>query len=209
MKILNQRLCVACFTALACMAWLGCDDLSEFKTAPGEVFRGEVIGGDSESGEASFIRDGFPSHAQMELEFDPDFAQRLTAGDGGAAVSGKPGRLSTYVCPGNGPTCSHAARKRRDFDAVALLPIEHLAHDALSQYSFPGGGRVRNYIFGARFSSSAPTGAVPRYAMVFVSLMENGQIEVRVIAPSVLAPDGRTELMSPLFGVFVLGRHAA
>ena len=104
-------------------------------------------------------------------------------------------------------TTPQAERIHKDFDRAQLLTIEQLAHDALSQYTFPGGVRVRNYIFGARFSSAAPTGPVPRYAMVFVSLMENGQIEVRVIAPAVLGADEETQLMPPLFGVFVLGRQ--
>lgn len=205
----KHRLCAACLAWLACTVSLGCDDLSEFKTTPGQVFRGEVIGGDNESDEASFIRDGFATHTQMDLEFDPDFAQASVLGDAGAAASGKPGRLSTYVCPGSATRCARSARMRQDFDRVALLPIAQLAHDALGQFSFPGGGRVRNYIFGARFESSAATGAVQRHAMVFLSLMENGQIEVRVIAPSVLGADAKTQLLPPLFGVFVLGRQDA
>jgi hypothetical protein len=99
-------------------------------------------------------------------------------------------------------------RVSQPFAAAPLSPIRGLAHDALSQYTFPGGGRVRNYIFGARFESSVLGSPVARHAMVFVSLMEKGDVEVRVIAPSVLAADGKTELLSDLFGVFVLERRA-
>ena len=76
----------------------------------------------------------------------------------------------------------------------------------MSQYDFPGGGRIKNYIFGARFRSedaSAPLG-VARHAMVFVSLMESARVEARVIAPSVLAEDGKSEAWPALFGVFML-----
>jgi hypothetical protein len=117
--------------------------------------------------------------------------------------------VSTYVCPGSRTRCAASRRTGKEFDQSRLVPIENLAHDSLGQYSFPGGGRIRNYIFGARFSSAAPTGAVPRHAMLFVSLMENGQIEVRVIAPSVLGADGKTALLPALFGVFALGRQDA
>ena len=55
---------------------------------------------------------------------------------------------------------------------------------------------------GARFTSDD----IRRHAMVFISLMENSRVDVRVIAPSVL-DDADEELHSPLFGVFVLERH--
>ena len=77
----------------------------------------------------------------------------------------------------------------------------------MSQYTFPGGGRLRNYIFGLRFASDSDRGSVPRDAMIFVSLMESDQIEVRAIASSVLADDGLTERLPALFGVFSLQRE--
>jgi hypothetical protein len=47
---------------------------------------------------------------------------------------------------------------------------------------------------------------IPRDAMIFVSLMETEQIEVRAIASSVLSDDGESEVLPALFGVFVLTR---
>lgn len=194
----------------ACVATSSCDDLSEFKTTGSEVFRGEVVGSDSEQGDGSFIRQGFTSHTQMELTFDPDLATLSVAPDGGLnGGSEGPGTLTTFVCPGGARTCRKSERTPAPFGRAQLLPIDNLAHDALSEYTFPGGGRIRNYIFGVRFSSGAAPSLVQSHAMVFLSLMESGKIEVRVIAPSVLTADGKSEAMSALFGVFVLGRQGS
>ena len=43
--------------------------------------------------------------------------------------------------------------------------------------------------------------------MLFISLMDSGQIEVRAIAASVLDPEAERELAPPLFGLFVLDRQ--
>jgi len=156
---------------------LACSDLGEFRTGEGEVFRGTVSG--SETGDAgddsSFIRNGFPSYTQMELTFDP------------AKADSSPGRITTRD-PGSG-VAGH-------FDRTPLQAIRPLAHDPLTEYTFPGGGRLTNYIFGARMAGE------PRSALVFVSLMEEGEIEVRVIAPGAAACDGGT--LDELFGVFRL-----
>jgi hypothetical protein len=144
----------------------------------------------------------------MDLTFDPSRAAVSPEDEESSAVKA-PGTLTTYLCPGGKDTCKKSSRTVEHFDAAELRPIARLAHDSLSEYSFPGGGRIRNYMFGARFSSPTVTGAASRDAMVFLSLMENGEIEVRVIAPSVLDTDGKSELLPALFGVFVLGRHDA
>ena len=114
------------------------------------------------------------------------------------------------MCPARTTTAARRRRKPHGSSTTrALEPIANLTHDALSQYDFPGGGRLRNYMFFARFAlAGRRRRAATRDATVFVSLMENGKVEVRVIAPSVLASDGETELLPPLFGVFVLKRHA-
>lgn len=207
-RLLRSSCAVAC--VLWCAVLAACDDLGEFETSGNDVFRGEVVGSDSEQGDASFIRQGFTSHTQMELTFDPGRATLTVPRDGGEQTAAEgPGTLSTFVCPGGARRCKKRERIGGPFDGAQLLPIDSLAHDSLSEYTFPGGGRIRNYIFGARFATGTGASPVPRHAMVFVSLMESGQIEVRVIAPSVLAADGQSEILSALFGVFVLGRHEA
>jgi hypothetical protein len=197
---------VSCL-ALLC-GLLACDDLRQFKTGPHTVFRGEVVGSDSDPNGGSFIRQGFASHTQLELSFDPTLATQPISADAGAGQAEHgPGTIDSYVCPSGQPQCGVAGRARGPFDHARLVPIENLAHDSLSQYTFPGGGRIRNYMFGTRFRSTSSLGVAERYAMIFISLMESGKIEVRAIAPNVLARDGQTELLPALFGVFVLERH--
>lgn len=159
---------------------VACDDLDEFRIRDGEMFEGPVVGSDSPDGGVpssgcNFVLCGFPERTMLALrDFDPELA-------GGAMTRGN---IST-----TDGTLDHAA----------LLPIPGLEHDALSQYTFPGGGRVRNYMLGARFGENDA-----RYAVVFVSLMDNGRIEVRVHAPSTQSAPGTAQ--DALFGVFRLCR---
>jgi hypothetical protein len=184
-------------------ALVGCEDIESFRTRPGEVFHGEVIGSDRAGAAPSFIREGFESHTEMELTFDPEAA--ATIADAGAAGPPPIGTLHTYQCPPDTDLCAERRRTSGHFDHAPLESIRQLATDVLSQYDFPGGGRLRNYIFGARFESTVEAQVHRRNAMVFVSLMENGRMEVRVIAASVLDGTG-AELAPPLFGVFTLER---
>jgi hypothetical protein len=193
---------------LALCSLTACDDLAAFKTDTNSVFRGEVVGSDSDVAQSSFIRQGFPSRTQLELTFDPSVATLTVPSDGGPAPSSDgPGTIDTYLCPAGKAHCAVELRTPGPITHARLLPIESLAHDALSQYTFPGGGRIRNYIFGLRFDQATPTGAISRYAMIFLSLMDSGRVEVRAMAPSVLASGAPTEIAPALFGLFVLERH--
>ena len=190
------------FLVAACLG--ACDELGEFRTGQNRVFRGEVISSDSQQDETSF-RHGFGSHTQMELTFDPVLAAVYPAEDPlEAAPPTSPGAIHSYSCPAKDDACAKKERIQGDFDHAALEPIPNLAHDALSQYDFPGGGRIKNYIFGVRFTSDLDGAPLARYATAFLSLMASGRVEVRVIAPSILSADGKSEALSPLFGVFVL-----
>jgi hypothetical protein len=182
----------------------GCDALSEFGTGDDSIYRGDVIGSDSEDGQSSFIRQGFPSHTRMDMTFDPTRASAY-------ADPGEPlepaGTITTYVCAVDDSPCPDAERTLGSFRGSALELIPNLTHDALSEYEFPGGGRLRSYIFVSRFQLADELASRQGAAMVFVSLMDNGGMELRVISPAELASDG--SLASPgLFGVFVLKRHS-
>lgn len=180
----------------------GCDEIDEFRTGPDEVFRGQVIGADRDGG-VSFIRSGFPAGTMLELTFDPASASTRLAADGTRSA----GTIRTYRCPDGAPQCDGDERVPGHFDGSPLEAIANLSHDALSQYDFPGGGRLRNYLFGTRFAGVPDAGVRTRDAMVFLSLMENGRVELRVIAQSVLGEDGQ-ELEPALFGVFPLERRS-
>lgn len=159
---------------------VACDDLDEFRITGDEVFSGQVVGSDSadtglDAGRpqnCKFVLCGFPEGTTLTLrDFDPERV--------------------------GGPNTTGTISTSDDAFALApLLPIAGLEHDALSQYTFPGGGRVRNHMLGVRFGANES-----RYATVFLSLMEDGRIEARVVAPSSM-PGGTDDL----FGVFRLCR---
>jgi hypothetical protein len=160
----------------------GCESLNEFRTGSKEVFRGKIVGSDTGNQEKSFIRSGFQSYLEMELTFDP---------------------YETESSPGT-ITMKTVEKEPAWFSETPLDPIDPLYRDPLSQYTFPGAGRIRNYIFGARITGQ------PRSALVFISLMADGEIEARVIAPEVTVADGdggedaQGAPMDLLFGLFRL-----
>jgi hypothetical protein len=87
-------------------------------------------------------------------------------------------------------------------DRAALRPIPQLANDPLSSLQF-GEGRMRNLLLGV-----SPTEGPNAFAVV--SLMENGNIEVRVIRGAPLPPGVTAypvESGTQLFGVFPLARQ--
>jgi hypothetical protein len=150
-----------CWWICVLIAALGCDTLGEFSTEEGEVYRGEIVGVNDPLNcpngiDCSFIRRGFASGVTLDLTFDPD------------ELYENPGTIST-----SGESCGAT------FTDTPLLPIPPLAHDQLGLYEFPGGGRIRNYMFVARPDAGPLAG---RDAMVFVSLLRGGDIEVRVLA---------------------------
>jgi len=200
---------LVCCLAFACPALLtGCDDLSRFRTGEGDVFRGEVIGSDEGGGQDSFIRRGFASHTVLELAFDPFAQAGVPQEDDLLPRTVVAGSVDTYVCSSSVSDCDASSRAPGPFSAAPLVALEVLSHDALSEYSFPGSGRLRNYMFGVHFDSALNGTTVGRDAMLFVSLMDSGKVEVRVVAPSVVSQAGDTEQQWPaLFGLFVLSRH--
>jgi hypothetical protein len=151
----------------------GCESYARFRADGTAVFRGTVYG----DGEASFLRRGFPAGSVAEILFDPDAAQRASAGS------------ITVTTPEDVAV----------LDAVTLETIQPLAHDMLSEYSFPGAGRIQNFLFLARPTEGPLMG---REVMVFLSLMESGEMELRVIAGT------GDEAHGDVFGVFRLRRTA-
>jgi hypothetical protein len=198
--MLRARAVLICSLALPA---LGCNELDNFRTRPHEVYSGDIVGSDTDQDKDSFIRQGFPSHTKLDLTFDPALASLSVPVDAGAGAPPSPGTIHTFVCPPAHPDCSAKSGTSSLFVHADLEQIKDLNHDVLAQYDFPGGGRLRNYMFFAR----TYTGTSARAPMVFVSLMDNDRVEVRVIGPSVLGSDGKTEIEPALFGLFLLKRH--
>jgi hypothetical protein len=147
----------------------GCNSYDRFRTGPERTFRGAVFG----EGEASFIRRGFAPGTMLDLSFDPDAVGRSEVGT-----------LTTEAPDGT-----------RLFDATVLESIAPLSHDLLSELSFPGAGRLETFLLLARPTAGALAG---REVMVFLSLLDTGEIEVRLIAGT------GDEARGDVFGVFRL-----
>ncbi|CAG0975176.1 hypothetical protein ARNL5_02008 [Anaerolineae bacterium] len=155
--------------AIALVVLAGCTDLSAWSNAPGEIYRGTVVGAE----EPSAVRRGFAAGTTLDMRFDARNAS------------------STDPFPGALTTSDGALTD------VALEPIAPLTHDVLSDLELPG-GRVRNYVFVTRPTAGPLAGREP---MVFVSLLGDGALEVRVIA-------GSGASAGDYYGIFRLTRQA-
>jgi len=88
------------------------------------------------------------------------------------------------------------------FNETPLRPIPQLPHDSLSTMRF-GEGSVRNLLFGVQ----PKQGGV---AYAFLSLLENGSVEIRILrgAPPAPSEAAMPETTNPdLFGIFPLVRQ--
>ncbi len=83
------------------------------------------------------------------------------------------------------------------FAATPLRPIPQIWHDPLSSLSF-GEGRVKNLVYAVTPNADAGD---PQDILVVVSLMQNEDVEVRLMRS---APGGST---NAIFGVFTLTRQ--
>lgn len=64
------------------------------------------------------------------------------------------------------------------FSNTPLLPIAPVEHDFLSQLELPGAGRIKTMIYAAQPSTGPLANRDP---IVFLSLMDGDQIEVRIL----------------------------
>lgn len=149
---------------LPALALCACDDLSGFTTSETEIYSGEVL-------DADIVRKGFEPGTSMEMTFDV------------ALVNGD----ETHLGPGTITTIPPGEAEGL-FNGADLLPISSVKHDQLSGLDFPT-GRLKNYLFYAE-PSGPYTGHM---ALVVVSLLSDGDVEVRII----LGPED-------LYGIFTL-----
>lgn len=125
----------------------------------------------------TFVRSGIAESATMCLQLDVDH------------LKDTPGSITLSDATSPEPLV-----------ARSLRPIPQLWHDPLSTLSF-GQGRLQNLMY----MVAMPDGGGD--LTVFVSLMESGDIEVRLVrgapGPSDVAPAGT----APIFGIFLLHKQ--
>jgi hypothetical protein len=92
------------------------------------------------------------------------------------------------------------------FKNTPLRPIPQIWHDPLSTLSF-GDGRVQNLVYIA--TPAAGDAGDTQDVMVFMSLMDEGGIEVRLVRGAPLVDGGASVPAqgTPMFGVFTLDRR--
>lgn len=106
--------------------------------------------------DAPILRKGFEAGTTMEMDLDVSL------------VDEGPGAITTYPPGEDSPPGL--------FDHAPLTPIESMKNDQLSGLDFPA-GRLRNYMFFATASGTYEG----ELALVIVSLLSDGDVEVRVI----------------------------
>jgi hypothetical protein len=90
------------------------------------------------------------------------------------------------------------------FEATPLRPIPQIWQDPLSTLNF-GEGRLKNMLY---MAAPQPDAGNPTDVTVVVSLMDSGNVEVRLVrgAPSV-SPDGAGTTGASIFAVFTLEKQ--
>lgn len=130
----------------------------------------------------SFVRNGMADNTRICMTFDGDHVQ-----DGPGAITTSDGR----------------------FKNTPIRPIPQIWHDPLSTLDF-GSGRVQNLVYVATPNAAPDAGAEERQdVFVFVSLMDNGQVEIRLVrgAPQGDSGTPAPKAAAPLFAVFALDRR--
>lgn len=148
---------------------VGCKDLARYDTGPGEAYCGNIVG-------AEFIRTpervgGFSQELRIRVTLDSEH------------LDSAPGTLSSNDT--SGPCAPEPT-----FDAAALVPVQELSSDPLSQLSF-GDGRDFSFLAWVESSCRGPMLAV-------VSLMNDNELELRLLKPPTQTNDGPR----PAFALF-------
>lgn len=134
---------------------------------------------------ASFVRAGLPEGMRMRVELD---AERLQS---------TPGRIWTTALPSG-----------EKLTGAEMRVVPQVLHDPLSTLNF-GEGRVRNALAVADLPSVDPARPSSQL-IVIVSLLQSGEIEVRLLRGALTtAPSdaGAADPAGNLFGVFRLRRE--
>jgi hypothetical protein len=166
---------------LCASAALGCRDLSRFDTSGEEAYCGSLVS--SPLFQEGFLPEGVPPRLRLKLTLDTD------------AMTSRPGELTSDDADQG--LCS--ADGRPLLDHAPLRAIEELSHDPLSLLEF-GDGREHNFL---GWVDSTCQGTL----LSVVSLMSDGNVEVRLLKPAALAPPDAPPEAKPGFALFPLERR--
>jgi len=174
---MTSRAHAALFAAV--LAAAGCRSLDRFDTSGQAAYCGSIVGtkGLFQDG---FIPENTPPDLQLHLELDVD---NLTT---------RPGQLTSNdqtfgLCRADGQPL---------FFEAPLRAIEEIFHDDLSQMEF-GEGHQHDFVAWVDSSCQGTMVAI-------VSLLTNGEVEVRLMKPAADPPAGASAAERPGFAKFSL-----
>lgn len=168
-------------TALMGAAALGCRDLSRFDTEGNEAYCGSLVS--SPAFQEGFVPAGVPPQLRLKLQLDTD------------TLTSRPGMLTTNDADTG--LCSSEGRPL--IDQAPLRAIEELSHDPLSMLEF-GDGREHNFF---AWVDSTCQGTL----LAVTSLMNDGNVEVRLLKPAALPAGDAPPERKPGFALFPLERQ--
>jgi hypothetical protein len=156
----------------------GCRDLSKFQLEEDQAYCGALVG--APVFHEGFIREGAPPVLRLRLSLDL------------AAIDTLPGTLTSD--DQNRGLCRDEGG--RLFDNAKLRAIAEVQHDVLSSLEF-GEGRDHNFF---SFVDSSCLGTL----LAVVSLMQGGDIEIRMFKPAAEPASDAGQRERPGYGLFHL-----
>ncbi len=176
-----RRLPLSVISAALGLALFACRSLERFDTEPPAAYCGSLVG--APLFHEGFVPTGAPPSLSLELELDTN------------SFTTRPGTLTS-----NDRTTGFCSDKGRPlFEGASLRAIPQLSNDALSQADF---GEGHDHDFFAWVDSTCQ-GTM----LAVVSLLKNGDVEVRLLKPAPDPPPSAGPERQPGFALFYLVRH--
>jgi hypothetical protein len=166
---------------IATLSALGCHDISRFDTGNGGPYYGAMVS--TPSFQDGFLPDQVPKSLCLSLTLD---TSKLTS---------QPGVVSSDDAAGG--LCS--SQQEPLFKNAPLRAIPQVQNDVLSTLEF---GEGHEHDFFAWLDSTCQG-----TALSVVSLMKNGEVEVRLFKPAPLPPADANAAQRPGFALFHLRRE--
>lgn len=175
-----------------------CRNLNRFDTREGGAFCGDLVSGPSFH--EGFIPKGEPSVLRVRLTLDTSQISSFSdvtqhADDDAAPVTPIPGRLTSAdkaagLCSGSGQAL---------FENAPVRAIPQVDHDQISTLTF-GEGHDEDFF---AYVDSTCQGTM----LAVVSLLRNGDVELRLFKPAALPAPGAGPDKRPGFALFYLRRN--
>lgn len=162
---------------------LGCQDIQRFDTAPDEAYCGSMVG--APSFQDGILPDGVPPALRAKLTLDT------------SNLASEPGVLTTDDAARG--LCS--AQNRPLVFQAPLRALKEAFHDPISNLEF-GNGHVHDFLAWVDSECQGPLLAV-------VSLMQNEEIELRLLKPASKPEPNAPAAQRPGFALFHLKKRQA